>query len=131
MVRVGVIAPSVSRSLLSSPAICRRRRARRHRGSDLSRSSSTHHQRVCVVDKHLVSIQHIVRRGHAGSSSDLWRLCHYYVYLTLSNFFPVFLVQTIIRERDDPRFVHESFPGPRGRPSALHVPACMGDGALH
>lgn len=57
--------------------------------------------------------------------------CRYYIYLTLSNFFPVFLVQTIIRERDDPRFVHESFPGPRGRPSALHVPACMGDGALH
>lgn len=29
MVRVGVIAPSASRWLLSSPAICRRRRARR------------------------------------------------------------------------------------------------------
>lgn len=39
--------------------------------------------------------------------------------------------QTSIGERDDPRLVHESFLGCRGKPSALHIPPHLGVGALH
>lgn len=51
--------------------------------------------------------------------------------LLLQKDFLCFFPQTRIRERDDPRFVHESFPGPRRRPSALHIQAYMGIRAVH
>lgn len=51
--------------------------------------------------------------------------------LLLQKDFLCFFPQTRIRERDDPRFVHESFPGPRRRPSALHMQADVGIRTLH
>lgn len=51
--------------------------------------------------------------------------------LLLQKDFLSFFPQTRIRERDDPRFVHESFPGPRRRPSTLHMQADVGIRALH
>lgn len=34
--------------------------------------SSTRHQRICVIDKHLVNIHHIISKAYADYSSDLW-----------------------------------------------------------
>lgn len=58
-------------------------------------------------------------------------LCHFLIcfIITKAILHSVFLPQTKIRKRDDPCFVHESFSGPRRRPST--VPAHMGVGAAH
>lgn len=43
--------------------------------------SSTHSQRIFVIDKHLVNIHHIISKAYARYASDLWSLimciCHF------------------------------------------------------
>lgn len=147
MVWVGVISPSVSHlsHITELPAICRFsvltiivvqiRHAACTEAGHASTKTPTYF--YSIIDKYLVNIQHITAkmRWTLPQFPHLWKWPFYtdqYFYdMRINNLTVLFLFpDRRQRERDDPCFVHESFPGPRRRPAALRISARMGIGAL-